>query len=182
MNYPAMIPGNDIILPQVVFHSRCERCGLCYYDGSGVLCGECSSNPLFDPEESTIMARQAQTFSFAGWTFSVRTVHNPNEVVPKTYLFCYKRLFNPETPSEVYSQVNFSDDGFSRLLYGEAMPPRLKLEKQKRCAAWLIAHWWEHYLEICPCLGGKRDDGEDSNFRRSVIESLLWYDARLGGR
>jgi len=171
----AMVPGSDIF-KVATYCARCPRCDWNFI-GEGKVCPDCENNPLFDRNEEQ-MLKGKQLFEFMGWKFAVRHQHLAHESDPATYLYCYKRLFNPEKPGEVYSQCNFSWSNAEIALY-RGTPDRKKRDLTKRCAAWLIAHWWEHYLEICPCLKGERNDDEDSNFRKTVIESLLWYDSKL---
>jgi hypothetical protein len=85
-------------------------------------------------------------YVFMGWKFLVG--ENPRggyQVVS------WHRLHNPETPSTIYS-FKLSDS----IDYA---------------CAWLISHWYEHLLNICPCLGPDKD--RDNNFRRAFIEAVL---------
>jgi hypothetical protein len=36
------------------------------------------------------------------------------------------------------------------------------------CIAWLLSHWYEHALDICPCT---REGGKNNNFRRAFIST-----------
>jgi hypothetical protein len=177
----AMTTGNDIRITHVVDSERCPRCEWRFIAREGdTHCLDCTNNPLWDREEDEMLAPRKDIFEFMGWRFTIKEAHSYNESLPLTYVMCWKRLFNPENKGEVYSQANFSHGSYDTVLYRD-MPDRLKLHRTKEACAWLIAHWWEHYLEICHCLHGERDDQEDSNFRRAVIQSLLWYSENLPG-
>lgn len=179
----AMIPGIDPVLGKLQDQvlARCPRCDWRFIACEGdTHCPDCTQNPLWDRDEEMMLARKHRSavFEFMGWKFGVTNIASANEPCYKTFLMCWKRLFNPEHLGEVYSQSSFLHTQYEMSLY-RGMPDRLILHHTRKCAAWLIAHWWEHYLEICPCLNGERDDREDSNFRRAVIESLLWYDEHV---
>jgi hypothetical protein len=166
---------------EVVVSERCPRCDWRFIAREGdTHCPDCTNNPLWDRDEDRRITTKhpGSTFEFMGWRFSNVHIYNSGPDVVGTNLFCWKRLFNPERPNAVYSQANFRYSNYDSTLY-RCMPDRLKFHRTKECAAWLIAHWWEHYLEICPCLHGERDDKEDSNFRRAVIQALLWYSENL---
>ena len=164
------LPGQDIQLVDGRVASLCVRCRERHFE-DGELCHDCLTNPLFDRMESIMLNSRPERFCFMGWEFSV--THAQDD---RIYLKCYKRLFNPEKAGEVLSHYAFDPEVlYDHSIYREC-PPRFIIDLKKRAAAWLIAHWWEHYLNICPCLHGDRDDQEDSPFRQSVISGLLWYD------
>jgi hypothetical protein len=160
-------------LTEAVYARMCPRCSWRYLDDRPY-CPDCMDNPTWDRAESSMLANNNDVFEFMGWRFKVNPVASDGRV----YLMCFKRLFNPELAGEVYSQSNFNAEDYDHSLY-RALPPRREQYLKKYCAAWLIAHWWEHYTGIRPCLHGDRNDSEDSPFRKAMIESLLWYDAHL---
>lgn len=82
-------------------------------------------------------------YFFAGWEF------RDNGRV----LMLDLPITNPHPPEAILSYHSYGPD-FSR----------------ERAAAWLISHWYEHKLEVCPCI---REGDSDNNFRRAFIESIL---------
>ena len=166
----AMLPGNDIQIPKIVIPERCEKCHAKFVRWYGSRspridekwCNACNEDPLNDLMEDDLWARVSiQPYIFAGWKFKVMEhPADPNGVT----LMLYKKLPYPEAPAKFLSAA-----------WG------LDIDKP-RLAAWLIGHWYEHLLQICPCLHGVRDqavdEGDGSPFRKAVIESLLWYHQR----
>jgi hypothetical protein len=98
-------------------------------------------------------------FSFSGWVFADRV--DPKHPETSGSLLSAHLLHNPERPDLVYAYKGYR--------------PGLLREGREYAAAWLIAHWWEHYLHCCACLV---DDHKPSNFRRALIETLLYMEGR----
>jgi len=46
---------------------------------------------------------------------------------------------------------------------------------KEMAAAWLIAHWWEHYMHTCQC---QVDDNRPSRFRWAFIDTLLCLEGK----
>jgi hypothetical protein len=166
----AMMPGNEIFIPQVVVPERCEKCHCRFVYAPHFRhpridekwCQSCNDDPTTDIMEDSYWATvHTQPYIFAGWKFKVNEWPTDADNVT---LMLYKKLPYPEDPGKVLSA--------SWGLRSE-MP---------RLAAWLIGHWYEHLFQICPCLHGLRDEavdeGDGSPFRKTVIESLLWYHDR----
>lgn len=82
-------------------------------------------------------------YYYAGWEFA----DNGEQ------LFLDRRIPNPHPPGLV---VSFSN-------YGLSYP-------RERAAAWLISHWYEHLLQVCPCI---KEGDTDNNFRKAFMETLL---------
>lgn len=164
--YAAMIPGNEIQIPKIVYPEICQKCHCRYYPFPGrearidsEWCDSCNRDPLTDITEDDFWRREKkEPYIFMGWRFKVRETYECPETI---VLGLYKKLPYPEDPEKLMS-VSFG--------------PRRELPK---LAAWLIAHWFEHLLRICPCLHGERDqaldEGDGSPFRKAMIQSLLWY-------
>jgi hypothetical protein len=162
----AMRPGNEIdfedIYPRVC--SKCHWRFISYpIDNPRIdaeWCDSCNRDPLSDrSEDATWASTRSKPFVFMGWSFLEKQIpETPGEIG----LMLYKKLPYPENP-----------DAFLSYSKGSV---------KERMAAWLIAHWFEHLLQICPCRDGKRDkavdEGEGSNFRKAVINSLIWYHER----
>lgn len=144
--------------------SRCQRCDWRFI-GEGKLCPECVENPTSDRDEDRFLT-SGDVFEFMGWKFKVRIVDHHGHPEPLVFMNCYKRLHNPESPALVLSYRQH--------------PVVSNMAKLKRdMAAWLIAHWWEHYFDFCPCQNGVQDDEHGSNFRVAMIESLIWYSENM---
>ena len=94
-----------------------------------------------------------KTFTFMGWEFADREVMTSDGKLTG-YLLSWHILPNPEAPNLIYSYKGYWPEQPGSRTYA---------------AAWLISHWFEHYMGVCPCLHG---DGP-SNFRTAFIETLL---------
>lgn len=93
---------------------------------------------------------------FAGWEFNVTPLYQPQSIRYRVgHVMLHARLHNPEGPGLDSSCHNYTEGG---------------LWTVECAAAWLIAHWWEHYMHSCDCLV---DDGKPSHFRWWFIETLL---------
>lgn len=164
-----MQPGSDIRIAPVISPEMCSKCHAKFVRFSGSVkpridpawCDQCNADPTSDwmDDEFWRTSRNAP-YILAGWKFArredpVRTDH--------IYLLLYKKLPYPEAP------------GLDR---SYATGP---VGNEAHLAAWLIGHWYEHLLNICPCQNGVRDEsldaGDGSPFRQAVIKSLLWYRA-----
>ncbi len=145
--------------------SICAQCQSRFL-GQGTLCRGCIDRPLLDHREDRLISRfdSKDIYEFMGWKFKHSTVLSKGCHV--TILTSYKGLFNPFPPNAQIAISTFIGEK-SDVSYSVNM---------KRAAAWLIAHWWEHYLNICPCLTSGSDHEEETNFSKAVINSLLWYD------
>lgn len=164
----AMMPGADIDINhiQIISPERCIKCHAKFVryalrpariDESW--CQSYNDDPTTDLMEDDYWATaHREPYVFAGWNFRLSETQTDPGII---FLRLYKKLPYPEDPTKVLS-ASWGD---------ESQKPRL--------AAWLIGHWYEHLLQICPCLHGVRDqavdEGDGSNFRRAMIESLLWY-------
>ena len=82
-------------------------------------------------------------FTFCGWAF-----FDDGEKL----LISYHRLPNPHPPEAYYAYKTYG-----------------RVFGREHAAAWLIAHWFEHYMNTCPCLNGDKP----SKFRHACIEALL---------
>ena len=98
-------------------------------------------------------------YTFAGWEFERRDDTGGDMNI--NVLILWKELKNPHPPDAVLSYKGFGK------AYGV-----------EYAAAWLIAHWYEHKLQICPCQNGEEPDANESSlrFRAAFIESLLFYE------
>lgn len=173
MGYSAGGDWMDTLGPtQVMGIKTCERCGWMFpeplWNAPRVLewCNDCQ-DILFDRGEGGMwkVRPEWRLFTFMGWKFEIRSHVSPvsGEIgIEGSFMLLWKKLINPETPQLIYSYRGIGSGHLAK----------------ERAAAWLIAHWWEHALDICPCQHGKRDDAAGSNFRYHVIESLLWYHER----
>ena len=166
----AMTPGNDISMTQVVIPQRCEKCHAQFFYApyfrhpriDEKWCYSCNDDPTTDiMEDEFWRTSKREAYIFAGWKFWVNESPIESDTV---ILRLYKKLPYPEDANKVMSA---------------SWGPRSEMP---RLAAWLIGHWYEHLLQICPCLHGVRDEavdeGDGSPFRKAVIESLLWYHDR----
>ena len=128
-------------------------------------CSGCNANILHDITEEFILSRKKGSclYKFLGFTFEMSRIEVQD--VEMIYLRLWKRLVHPEAPQLIYSFSSVA--GVDLILNRE--------ETIAKAAAWLIAHWWEHALDICPCQNGVRDDKEGSSFRKYLIDILLWY-------
>ena len=97
---------------------------------------------------ASIMSRTA--YSFAGWEFW------QVEQDGKAMLILEKELLNPHPPNAILSYKCFQ----------QGTDPR-------EAAAWLIAHWYEHALDICPCQHGEEGNARSIRFRHYCMDSLL---------
>ena len=175
----AIQPGTDINPNLVVYQTLiCERCGWKYAASFGKSdakvaewCSECNGNLLFDRSEDLWWEHRTNTAHvFMGWRFEIRkNAHIGGEDM--TFIRLMKRLIHPEAPDKVISVSWFPCDGFE-------IGDKNYHNKIVWSCAWLIAHWWEHALDICPCQHGVHDDEKGSTFRQYVIDSLLWYHAQ----
>lgn len=82
-------------------------------------------------------------YYFSGWTFRDNG----------RMLMLDVPIVNAHPPEAIFSYHTYGRE-FSR----------------ERAAAWLISHWYEHRLEVCPCI---KEGDSDNNFRRAFIESIL---------
>lgn len=98
------------------------------------------------------------TFTFMGWEFNYHEY--TSEGYSGGHLVSWHRLVNADPPNAIYAYKCYK--------------PGSTEATREYAAAWLIAHWFEHYMGICPCLHG---DGP-SNFRTACIEALLSYGSR----
>jgi hypothetical protein len=111
---------------------------------------------LFDQEEAEKVreySKKYPIYTFNGWSFPVIWTLEYSEML------CFKACYK---------------NGIKGLTY-KILRDRCG-EEYRKAAAWFIAHWWEHKLEICPCLGTH----QDSNFMDTVIASQLYYAEHLG--
>jgi hypothetical protein len=106
------------------------------------------------PEESY----NGKTFMFMGWEFKDSEFTDPAyPEIRQGHLISHHRLHNPDPPEAYYAYRGYKVDS----TYFHST--------REYAAAWLISHWFEHYIGTCPCLKG---DGP-SNFRTAFIETLL---------
>lgn len=98
-----------------------------------------------------------ETFTFMGWEFADH--HGTSQTTGEAWahLLSWHILHNPDSPDAIYAYKGYK--------FGEDDRPL----GRKYAAAWLISHWFEHYMGACPCLHG---DGP-SNFRDAFMETLL---------
>ena len=108
--------------------------------------------------------REEQNFHFAGFDFRIKC--EPIGSDPKDFvnyrsgvLLLNAILPNPENGA--YLSYHTFNEEFSYW-------------NKKRSAAWLIAHWWEHFMHNCPC---QVDDAKPSGFREAFIDTLLYLEA-----
>lgn len=163
--YPAIIPGDDVVLLPIVEARICSKCGWKYCEWGEHpkfykkdWCPPCNADITRDPYEQMRWSRykEIEVYAFMGWKFHIVPM------LDTCYLRCFKLLLNPEAPEltlSVYSCGNPNPTYFDMAKGG----------------AWLIAHWWEHALDICPCQHGVHDDEKGSQFRQTMIESLMMY-------
>ena|SRR5215472_7724591 len=120
------------------------------------------------PTEEQMLARMPGVFEFMGWKFGDRP-HGQQGL-----LSCFKPLLNPFPKDAYWSYCTYELLGLGDVPLG---PRRDTLQSfvKKRAAAWLIAHWYEHALVVCPCQQEAEED-KPSNFREAVISGLIWWD------
>jgi hypothetical protein len=82
-------------------------------------------------------------YHYAGWEFA----DNGREI------FLDKHIPNPHPPGLVVSFFSYE-----------------KTYPREEAAAWLISHWYEHLLQVCPCIN---EGDTDNNFRTAFMETLL---------
>lgn len=130
-----------------------------------------------DPfEEKALALTGLEIFVYReDWRFTISRVHKCSDINEFVYLHCYKKLHNPENPGEDLSFSYFTLSGYDNVLY-RRMPEGLLDWKMREAAAWLVAHWYEHYFNICPCIANVHDDEKGSLFRQGVIRGLLYQD------
>ncbi len=107
--------------------------------------------------------RETQTFHFAGFDFRVDREPENNPVTYRSIdgvLLLDAILPNPE--------------GYAYLSY-HTFREYPHLCTKQWAAAWLIAHWWEHFMHNCPC---QVDDAKPSGFRQAFIGTLLYLEER----
>lgn len=130
------------------------------------------------PSEEAMLAGNLDSFEFMGWRFRMM-----GGGVGTGTLCCFKPLINPFPPGAYYSFHCFRVLEVGELTGTNAAAIAHYQEMiKKEAAAWLIAHWYEHALILCPCQTDAERENEDhkpSNFRRALISSLLWYDKHL---
>lgn len=101
-----------------------------------------------DPEE-----RGGEQYIYFGWEFTVKRWQNEKTHEPGASLLSFHRLHNPESPTLIYSYKNFIPGSPLGIEYA---------------AAWLIGHWFEHYMDRCDCTGKPH-----SAFRYGFISGML---------
>jgi hypothetical protein len=100
-------------------------------------------------------------FDFAGWHFNDSGLigvdaNYPNGSRKVGHIRLTAILHNPEG-NAYFSYHNYDDSGFCSREYA---------------AAWLIAHWYEHYMHTCPC---QVNDEKPTRFRYACIKGLLLF-------
>src|ERR1700739_1209673 len=101
-------------------------------------------------------AREDQNYSFAGFDFRVQ-IGSPGGSV----LLLDAILLNPEDGKYLsYHSFRIS-------------VPAGTSSSKEWAAAWLIAHWGEHFMHNCPC---QVDDAKPSRFRYAFIDTLLYLE------
>jgi hypothetical protein len=156
----AIAPGTELI-SHVVINDVCQKCHARFWTAdvrtpklNAEWCGACNDDITHDMSEDAYWSSaRHKPHVFMGWRF--RITEMPDSLQPHVLLM--KRLPYPERPG-------------LELSYHIGYPGRPEYS-----CAWLIAHWWEHALRICPCQNGIHDDQKGSRFREQMIESLLWY-------
>lgn len=161
-----------IVCDDVITASVCEKCGGRFarfsspwpsWDTRRVSqkirnpewCPGCNADILHDAEEDRFWER-GEPYLFMG--FRLKVTQSP--IGDWGQVLLWKKLIHPEAPNLIYSYHSFDRYGCFTL---------------EMACAWLIAHWWEHALDICPCQGGVKDDAKGSTFRHAVMESIMWY-------
>jgi hypothetical protein len=129
----------------------------------------------FDPEQPPIvvytppLGHPGYNFDFAGWHFHFYLEPlKDGEMRRRGYVLLWAVLHNPEHGTDYLSFHGYSEAPEGYLDKEEYE----KFAGRKFAAAWLIAHWYEHYMHTCPCL---IDDHKPTNFRRACINALLEF-------
>lgn len=106
-------------------------------------------------------------YEFMGWRFHLtRFATDSSGENQNAQMLCWKEIINPEAPGLIQAYKNI------RISSGP-LPPKEEMDKLlSAAAAWLIAHWWDHALKMCPC----QNDDAGGKFRHTVTEALLQYD------
>lgn len=131
------------------------------------------------PVEDVMLASHKTTFEFMGWRFgqSIMTPEGDTGM-----LVCYKPLLNPFPPGALYSYKTFRIFNPLKIPYATLPPDTIaeyQVQEKNTAAAWLITHWYEHALVVCPCQADAERENEDhrpSNFRSAMLSALTWYD------
>lgn len=118
---------------------------------------------LFIPEDRRV--------SLCGWDFTLRITESPFHPVKSIVVGSYHKLENPESPELIYSY------SFQNVPEFERIPARYLNDLIREQCAWLMSHWWEHKLKVCPCIDGRGE--EENNFRREFMRSVLMFDPPL---
>jgi hypothetical protein len=110
--------------------------------------------PIYDiPHNGT------NNYTFMGYHFEDSYQHPDPD---RGWLLFHAVLHNPEAPNMTHSY-----HGYIRKLAG-------RWGGREWAAAWLIAHWHEHALNICGCQGHGRNADEDAlKFRYEFIDKVM---------
>jgi hypothetical protein len=127
--------------------------------------------PQFVPK-SDLEIRDNHLVVLCEWEFMLTVKRSSRFPVETVFLRSFHRLDNPESPDAVYS-VWFHE---SLSEWGN-LPARVRDELVSSGCAWLMSHWWEHKLNVCPCIGAEKD--KDNNFRHEFIATTLSLDPVL---
>lgn len=112
---------------------------------------------------SDVIIPEDRKVSLLGWDFNFMLVESPVELVNCLILRSFHKLENAESPDLIYS------------FYCHNLPKEVTGSFLQDCVregcVWLMSHWWEHKLKVCPCLDGKVD--EETNFRKAFMGAIL---------
>lgn len=130
-------------------------------------------NWSFDPENPHVIYtpplgdKNLYNFDFAGWHFhDIGLAADPSSIYQRRgTLLLWGVLYNPEHGCDYLSY-----HGYSEAPMWSSPEEYEKINGRKFAAAWLIAHWYEHFMHTCPCLV---DDGKPTHFRYACIQALL---------
>lgn len=126
----------------------------------------------FDPDQPPIVVytpalgnKHLYNFHFAGWHFN-DWFPNADPVTGRRggSLLLWAVLHNPE------GNAYLSYHSYCEAPLWYDPEEYEKIAGRKFAAAWLIAHWYEHYMHTCPC---QVDDAKPTNFRNACIQTLL---------
>jgi hypothetical protein len=132
--------------------------------------------PLPYPPVSDYPILPDKRYVYCGWEFGWEWILEPARALPEHRLVMVSRhrLEHPEAPNLVYGYwigPSIPDDIRDQLVCRD-------LDYLKReGAAWLMAHWWEHRLQVCPCQNGEDrkvgEPGQETNFHRAFITTVM---------
>lgn len=157
------IPGTELDLENWS-HDPDNHADVVYHPGL--------DHPVYHSATRNQAGDLTKPFEFAGWKFIDTEPHTTSDTEitgRKTgILRLYAVLHNPEHGA--YLSYHTYSEAPAYLPEKEKVRYDWELGKYF-AAAWLIAHWYEHYFHNCPC---QVNDAKPSHFRFAFIETMLY--------